>query len=93
MDRRLKAGDAVAHRRDRPAPVALAEGVEGWGWRWSQEHGELIDRRELARRWYEEEYVPVVTLLRDAGLLEGAATETDAYMNAAAERYKRQRGL
>jgi hypothetical protein len=88
---------ASARGRVRPSDpwafAALAEGVEGWGWRWSQEHGELIDRRELARRWYEEEYVPVVTLLRDAGLLEGAATETDAYMNAAAERYKRQRGL
>lgn len=88
---------AAARGRVRPSDpwafAALAEGVEGWGWRWSQEHGELIDRRELARRWYEEEYVPVVTLLRDAGLLEGAATETDAYMNAAAERYKRQRGL
>jgi hypothetical protein len=66
----------------------LAENVEAWGWRWSQEHQRLIDRRELARRWYEEEYVPVVTLLRDAGMLGRSGTEADAYLRVGADRYR-----
>jgi hypothetical protein len=72
-----------AHARERVRPsdpwdfARLAEGIEAWGWRWTQERGRLMDRRELARRWYEEEYVPVVTMLRDAGML-GDGTEADA---------------
>jgi hypothetical protein len=65
----------------------LAENIEAWGWRWTQEHGRLIDRRELARRWYEEEYVPVVTMLRDADMLRGD-TEADAYLRVVGERYR-----
>jgi hypothetical protein len=65
----------------------LAEGIEAWGWRWMQEHGRLIDRRELALRWYEEEYIPVVTMLRDAGML-GEGTEADAYMRIGGDRYR-----
>ncbi|HEY6761956.1 MAG TPA: hypothetical protein VI318_20825 [Baekduia sp.] len=82
-----------AQWRDRVRPsdpwdyAALAEGIEAWGWRYAQEHGRLFDRRELARRWYEEEYVPVLTMLRDAGML-GRGTEADAYMRIGAERYK-----
>ena len=65
----------------------LAEGVEAWAFRWIQEHGRILDRADAARRWYEEEYVPVVTLLRDAGML-GEGTETDAYLRVGAERYR-----
>ncbi|MEA2295496.1 MAG: hypothetical protein QOE86_3135 [Solirubrobacteraceae bacterium] len=63
----------------------LAENIEAWGWRWTQEHHEVMDRRQLARRWYEEEYVPVVTMLRDAGML-GRGTEADAYLRVGADR-------
>ena len=67
----------------------LAESIEAWGFRYLQEHPELtLGRRELARRWYEEEYVPVVTLLRDAGMLHDAGNETDAYLSIGAERYR-----
>jgi hypothetical protein len=80
-----------ARERVRPSdPWALgelAEGIEAWGWRWTQENDRLMDRKELARRWYEEEYVPVVTLLRDAGML-GRGTETDAYLRIGADRYR-----
>jgi hypothetical protein len=69
------------------ALASLAEGIEAWGWRWTQEHGRLMDRKELARRWYEEEYVPVVTLLRDADML-GSGTEADAYQRVGADRYR-----
>jgi hypothetical protein len=69
------------------ALAELAEGIEAWGWRWTQEHGRVMDRKELARRWYEEEYVPVVTLLRDADML-GSGTEADAYQRVGADRYR-----
>jgi hypothetical protein len=82
---------AEARERVRPSDpwdyAQLAEGIEAWGWRYTQEHQKLIDRVQLARAWYEEEYVPVVTLLRDAGML-GRGTEADAYMRIGAERYK-----
>jgi hypothetical protein len=79
--------------RDRVRPsdpwafAQLAENVEAWGWRWTQEHERLIDRKELARRWFEEEYVPVVGLLQDAGML-GRGTEADAYLRVGADRYR-----
>lgn len=80
-----------ARERVRPSDpwafAELAEGIEAWGWRWTQEHGQLMDRGELARRWYEEEYVPVVTLLRDAGML-GRGTEADAYLRVGGDRYR-----
>jgi hypothetical protein len=65
----------------------LAENVEAWAFRWSQEHGRMLSREEAARRWYEEEYIPVVTLLRDAGMLEDD-NETDAFMRISGERYR-----
>jgi hypothetical protein len=65
----------------------LAEGVEAWAWRWTREHERLIDRPEMARRWFEEEYLPVIALLRDAGMLSGH-NETDAYMRVGDERYR-----
>jgi hypothetical protein len=82
-----------AHDRPRVRPSdpwdygRLAETIEAWGWRWTQERERLMDRRELARRWYEEEYVPVLTMLRDAGML-GRGTEADAYMRVGADRYR-----
>jgi hypothetical protein len=65
----------------------LAEGVEAWGFRLMQEIGELLDRKHVARRWYVDEYEPVVAMLRDAGML-GKGTETEAYMHVATERYR-----
>jgi hypothetical protein len=67
--------------------AALAETIEAWGFRRMLEHGEPHDRAELARCWYEEEYIPVVTLLRDAGML-GDGTEADAYLRVGTERYR-----
>ena len=49
--------------------AALAEGVEAWGFRYMQDRGELVTREQVAEAWYREEYVPVVELLREAGLL------------------------
>jgi hypothetical protein len=66
----------------------LAEAVEAWGFRATQHAREFIDREELARRWFDEEYVPAVELLREAGMIDGRGTETDAYMALSSERYR-----
>jgi hypothetical protein len=69
------------------AYAQLAEGVEAWGFRLMAELRTLMDRPAVADAWFEDEYAPVVELLRDAELL-GAGTETEAYMRVAAERYR-----
>jgi hypothetical protein len=67
---------------------ALAESVEAWGFRATQHGREFMDREETARRWFEEEYVPAVELLAEAGLIDGRGTETDAYMTLTDQRYR-----
>ena len=66
--------------------AGLAEGVEAWGFRAMQDRGEPMTREEVARAWFEEEYAPVVEMLREADLL-GSGTETEAYLRIAALRY------
>jgi ParB/Sulfiredoxin domain len=65
----------------------LGEAVEAWGFRYMQDKGRFLDRAEIARHWYEEEYVPVVRMMRAADLI-GSRTEAEAYMRVAAERYR-----
>ena len=65
----------------------LAEAVEAWGFRAMQSQGEPLDRKHTAELWLETEYRPVVAMLREAGLAAGC-TDTEAYMNIAAERYR-----
>jgi hypothetical protein len=64
----------------------LAESVEAWGFRAMQERREFLTREQVARLWFEEEYVPVVELVRRAGLT-GRGTDTEAYDRVAALRY------
>jgi hypothetical protein len=66
----------------------LAEGVEAWGFRAMQEQGELLEREETARMWFEEEYRPVVDAAREADLIDPAETEAEAYMRIVSERYR-----
>ncbi len=68
----------------------LAEGVEAWGFRMMQGRGELMARAEVASCWLEDEYRPVVEMLRESDLI-GTGTETDAYMRVVAERYRLMR--
>jgi hypothetical protein len=68
----------------------LGEAVEAWGFRYMQHEQRFCDRAEIARRWFAEEYTPVVRMLRDAKLL-GFGTETEAYMRVARERYRLMR--
>ncbi len=65
----------------------LGEAVEAWGFRYMQVERRFCDREEIARRWFADEYTPVVRMLRDAHLL-GEGTEAEAYMRVASERYR-----
>ena len=69
---------------------ALAEGVEAWGFRRMQGTGEILSREEIADRWLEEEFRPVVKMLREADLI-GKGTDADAYTRVASERYRLMR--
>lgn len=66
----------------------LSEAVEAWGFRAMQNRGTYMDRAEVARHWFAEEYEPVVELLRAGDLTHRDETETEAYMRVAADRYR-----
>jgi hypothetical protein len=65
----------------------LAEMVEAWAARLVFAEGAPIDRATAARRWYAEEFAPVVALIEEGDLLDDDETEADAYMRVAGERY------
>jgi hypothetical protein len=65
----------------------LGEHVEAWGFRLMQDEGKFCDRASVAQRWFDEEFVPVVAMLRQADLI-GDRTEAEAYLWVAAERYR-----
>jgi hypothetical protein len=52
--------------------------------------GEALSREEVAQRWLEDEFRPVVAMLHDAGLI-GEGTDADAYMRVSGERYRLMR--
>jgi HSP20 family molecular chaperone IbpA len=66
----------------------LGETVEAWGFRYLEAERTFYDRQEVARRWYAEEYAPVVRMLRAADLVGPKQTEAEAYLRVAAERYR-----
>jgi hypothetical protein len=65
----------------------LGEAVEAWGFRAMQHEARFLDRAEIAKRWYADEYAPVIRMLRQADLL-GSGTEAEAYLRVARERYR-----
>jgi hypothetical protein len=65
----------------------LGEAVEAWGFRLMQHEHKFYDRTEVSRRWFTDEYTPVVRLLRAADLV-GSGTDADAYLTIARERYR-----
>jgi hypothetical protein len=83
-----------ARRRVKPSDPwdygCLAEGVEAWGLRAIQAHGEFMTREEVAEAWYRDDYLPVIATLREAGLLTGT-NETDVYMRVVSDRYRLMR--
>ena len=66
----------------------LSEAIEAWGFRAMQNRGTYMDRREVARLWFSEEYEPVVELLRAGDLIGGDETGTEAYLRVAEDRYR-----
>jgi hypothetical protein len=68
----------------------LSEEVEAWGFRLMQQEARFLDRETVARRWYAEEYRPVVRMLAQADLI-GERTEAEAYLHLACQRYKLMR--
>jgi hypothetical protein len=84
--------DAEQQARVRPSDPwyygVLAEGVEAWGFRVMQERREYMDRDEVARLWYEDEFLPVADTLREAGFVRSSETEADAYMRVVTTRYE-----
>ena len=68
----------------------LAGAVEAWAFRLMQDRAEFLDRASAARLWFDEEYEPVVEMLREADML-GDGTETDAYLRVSKERYRLMR--
>ena len=67
---------------------SLAETVEAWGFRAMQDRGMLLDRPTVALAWFTDEYVPVVDLLREAGLIGRDELESEAYLRLANERWR-----
>lgn len=68
----------------------LGEAVEAWGFRYMQAEGTFFSREQIARRWYAEEFSPVVRMLRTADLI-GPGTAAEAYQRVARERYRLMR--
>jgi hypothetical protein len=66
--------------------AALAEAVEAWGFRTMQGVREFRTREEIASEWFNEEYLPVVEMLREAELIR-RGSETEAYMRVSHLRY------
>jgi hypothetical protein len=64
----------------------LATLIEARGFRQSHATGELLSREALARSWFEDQYLPIVAILNEAGL-GGEGTDTDRYVRFALLRY------
>lgn len=65
----------------------LSETVEAWGFRLMQQEARYLDRETVARRWYSEEFRPVVRMLGHADLI-GTRTDAEAYLHLACQRYR-----
>jgi len=68
----------------------LSETVEAWGFRLMQQEARYLDRETVAKRWYSEEFRPVVRMLEQADLI-GDRTEAEAYLHLASQRYRLMR--
>ncbi len=64
----------------------LAECVEAWGFRWIQATGEFKAREEVARFWFEDDFEPIVRMLREADVA-GNLTDAEAYIRVVGLRY------
>ena len=51
-----------------------------------QARGEFMTREQVAADWFEHEFAPIVSLIREEGLAEGQ-TDAEAYIRIVALRY------
>jgi hypothetical protein len=47
-----------------------------------------LEAETVARRWYDEEFLPVLRMLREADMVVGTDTDAESYMWVACERYR-----
>ncbi|GAA3511355.1 ParB N-terminal domain-containing protein [Aeromicrobium panaciterrae] len=74
---------------DDPADYGeIAEAVEAWATRTMQAEGAYMDPDTMARRWYAEEFKPVVEMIEEAGVRGGDERPAEAYLRVACERYR-----
>ncbi len=66
----------------------LAEMIEAWACRLMHEEGAYFDKPTMARRWFDEEYLPVFEMIEEAGVRGPDETGADAYLRIACERYR-----
>ena len=66
----------------------LAEMIEAWACRLMHQEGAYFDQATMARRWFDEEYTPVVEMIDEAGVRGRTETGADAYIRVAKERYR-----
>jgi ParB-like nuclease domain len=66
--------------------AGLAEGVEAWGFRAMQARGEFMTREETALAWFHEEFEPIVSVAREAGVGTGL-TDAELYARVVSLRY------
>lgn len=66
----------------------LAEMVEAWACRLMHAEGAYFDKETMARRWFDEEYTPVLEMIDRAGVRGPDETGADAYIRVAGERYR-----
>lgn len=66
----------------------LAEMVEAWAARLMHSEGRYLDRAEMARRWYAEEFQPVTAMIAEADARAVEETPAEAYVRIAGERYR-----
>ena len=62
--------------------------VEAWAARLMHAEGAYFDKEEMARRWFDEEYSPVLEMIDSAGVRGPLETGADAYIRVAGERYR-----
>ncbi len=66
----------------------IAETVEAWAARTMHAEGVYLDKDTMAKRWYAEEYQPVIDLIEEAGVRGAGERPAEAYLRVACERYR-----
>lgn len=74
---------------DRPFDYGvIAETVEAWATRTMHAEQAYMDPKTMAKRWYAEEFKPVVEMIEDAGVRGPDERPAEAYLRIAGERYR-----